>query len=164
VRFGESTDQPDVPRARGPSKQELRDMLRQAVLNTGGTPVEPKRASESAKLVSASVNLPTAYQIAVAIVAAARECGVDPEGVANGLHGPNFKETSRARGYAAIAIRTVFPDAKLTAIARWVGAGSPRVYVTILDRDRRDNRLRWWDDGVLERVTAVLRTARPEPA
>lgn len=104
---------------------------------------------------------PTADQVAAAIVAACRETGADPIAVASGHRdevrsAPDRKfAISRARAYAALAIREIFKENGPVAIARWVGSLSPACYVTNVDRDRKDGRYRWWDEAAFQRVVAA---------
>lgn len=104
---------------------------------------------------------PTADQVATAIVAACRETGADPITVASG-NSDDRRATvahkyaiSRARVYAALAIRAVFEENGPAAIARWVGAGTPSCYVTNVDRDLKEARLKWWDEAAFKRVIAA---------
>lgn len=104
---------------------------------------------------------PTADQVAAAIVAACRETGADPIAVASGEKddtraAPERKyAVSRARAYAALAIREIFKENGPVAIARWVGAGTPSCYMTNVDRDVREARLKWWDAAAYQRVVAA---------
>ena len=142
------------------SKEDLRKMLAAAVANTpGAVPVRPALGCNS----SDPDRPPTAYQIAVAIVAAARAMGVDPCDVAMGVttHGGRYADHSipRARAYAAFAIQRVFPHNGPTAIARWVAAKNTWGYLRVLTAQRKRGAMRWWDEAVFLGVVAKLKLA-----
>ena len=79
--------------------------------------------------------MPTAYEIAVAIVAAAKETGANPVGVATGTEltrgfpPTDAMKISRARAYAGRAIDRVFnrPEIAIARsdIARLIGTNKP---------------------------------------
>lgn len=108
---------------------------------------------------------PNADQVAVAIIAASREMGADPIDVAEGVKGCGARfPIARARAYAALAIRAIFPDNGSVALGRMVGSSSPKSYVTTLDGNLRDGRIKWWDDAVFMRVVAAIEAVSPEAA
>lgn len=104
---------------------------------------------------------PNAHQVAVAIVAASREMKCNPEHVASGVttRGGRFIDHSipRARAYAAFAIREIFPQNGATAISRWVGAKNVGGYMSMLDAQRRNGLMKWWDEAGFRRIVAKLR-------
>lgn len=104
---------------------------------------------------------PTADQVAVAIVAAARELGADPEKIVRGIAGSGGRYVNhsipRARAYAACAIQQVFPNNGATSISRWVGAPNPNSYISLLRHQRKNGIIRWWDEGIYQRVVVKLR-------
>lgn len=171
-------ERPQASSQNGSSKQSLREMLAQALARTGGVPVkrieegvcglaeEPREAMGSRS--SDPDCPPSAYQVAMAIVAAAREMGADPIDVASGVttHGGRFANHSvpRSRAYAAFAIRQVFPHNGNTAISRWVGARNPNSYMSLIESQRRGGQIRWWDEGIFKRVVLRLRTTPREAA
>lgn len=155
------------------SKRALREMLAQVVANTPGavpiTKVPPEATGGGrAAMGSASASPdqpPSAYQVAVAIVAAARELKVSPEDIALGVStmgGRGDNSLPRARAYAALALRAVCPNNGSTAIARWVGSKTPGGYLGLLDSQRRNGTMRWWDEGIFKRVVMRLQTTPRE--
>jgi hypothetical protein len=109
---------------------------------------------------------PTADQIARAIVAASRECGVDPLAVARGdmdrQHGQFVGYmTGRARHYAAEALRRQFKNVPMTEIAMWCGVrnrSSIKAYFSAKDQARASGKLVWWDEAVVVRVIEAIGT------
>jgi hypothetical protein len=104
---------------------------------------------------------PTADQVAIAIIAACGETGADPEDVIGGRlgTGQNFP-ISRARTYAALALRAIFPDNGNVAFGRMVGSRSPGSFVTLVDHQIKDGTLKWWDDAVFMRVVEAIEAAQ----
>lgn len=105
--------------------------------------------------------MPTADHIAIAIIAACRETGADPEQVAMGAtnkagrHGDH--SITHARAYAALALAAVF-DCGRPAIARMVGSRHPNAYMSGLDFARKRGDMRWWDDAAFMRVVTAVET------
>ena len=107
---------------------------------------------------------PSADQVAIAIITASREVGADPIDVVLGNGNAGCKEgggttqyaISRARAYAAFALRTVFTQCGAVAIGRMVGSRSPSGLLASLDAQMRNKSLRWWDDKVFMRVASSL--------
>jgi hypothetical protein len=99
--------------------------------------------------------------VAAAIVAASRETGADPLRVASGqrdlVREPMAHETSRARAYAALALREWFPTHQAMSIARVVGSQSPQVYLSVLQRRKRT--FKWWDEAAFWRVLGAVEQA-----
>lgn len=94
--------------------------------------------------------------IAHAIVAACKETGADPVAVASGERdGDCYYSVSRARAYAATAIRAVWQGCGNMAIARMFGASSPSCYFASLEA-RRSKGLSWWSARALERVVTAI--------
>lgn len=175
------------------SKAALKAMLQAAVMNTGGVPLNgvvighpepkaaprpPQAAAEPSNEIAKSddapshvvekIDMPTADEVARAIVAAARETGADPVAVAEGERGNRYHpEVLRCRAYAAIALRSQFEDARPTSIARMVGIWTPATaysYLKILDEQRARGFLNWWDDAAFIRVVAAIRPGGTPPA
>jgi hypothetical protein len=103
---------------------------------------------------------PTADHIAIAIVAACKETGADPEHVAMGANTAGRKSNHsipRARAYAAIALRAVFEGAAAPMIARAVGYNKAATgALAQIDFQFRQGLMRWWDDAAFMRVVAAL--------
>ena len=104
--------------------------------------------------------------VARAIVAACKETGADPVAVASGERNRagtrwDFK-ISRARNYAAYALRETHKGCGTTAIARMVGAGSPSSYLAVLDHNIRNGKAPWWDAAAVKRVIAAIRAGDGE--
>lgn len=110
---------------------------------------------------------PTADTIAVAIIAAAKETGADPIDVAvgvlatAGIHSGKIA-VSRARAYAALALRAVLDNVPSKSIATWVASGSPAVYIGSIDFQIRNKQLKWWDNNAFMRVVEAVESAVPE--
>lgn len=114
--------------------------------------------------------IPTAREVAAAIVAAARQTGADPIDVASGAERvagcPTVKAhaIARARAYAARAIDRVFNRAEFgiarPAIARLVGANKPSWGAFFSSLDGRQ--ISWWDEAVFRRVVDAVMDCEPE--
>jgi hypothetical protein len=108
--------------------------------------------------------MPSANQVAWAIVAACRETGEDPLVVAE-----QRKPQSRARHYAFQSLKVVFPDVKVPRLAFLCGcAGHPVYYASesakgmhrhVGGKRKGERRLRFWDEGVFARVIAAVKLA-----
>lgn len=111
---------------------------------------------------------PTAHQVAVAIVAAARALDTDPIAVAlgDGKMGGRHADhsASRARAYAAFALRQVVSCGP-TSIGRMVGARNGVNFVQNFEWRLRTGNLPWWDNAVASTVlNALVRaTEAPQP-
>lgn len=174
-----------------PSKSELRAMLHQAVVNTGGALVDNEMPSGSATkslLVNAKQTtfvqtapnysnpiqaiMPTADQVARAIVAAARETGEDPIACASGkaTHtGQGLKVTDRVsraircRHYAMHALVRAFPGLPRETYARLVGCpGKPDKFfdnskMNVLPMKGSDRAAKWWNEAAYQRVVEAIR-------
>ena len=95
----------------------------------------------------------TADEIAVAIVAAARLEGENPEEIAQGSFG------SRARWFAFAALVDSFPDNDYRALALGVGIFNINSMVSAratLASYWRGKAPKWWDEAKVERVRATL--------
>lgn len=112
--------------------------------------------------------MPTAHEVAVAIVAASKELGADPIETLTFLPESNYERdrrqrASRARAYAARAIDKVFNRPTVVVprpvIARMIGASkvSQGAYFAALD----GRPLPWWDDAVLKRVVDAVMECEP---
>lgn len=102
---------------------------------------------------------PTADIVAVAIVAASRETGANPLRVASGQRDaqidPMRYETSRARAYAAMALKAS-TGAGVVAIGRMVGSGQPDVYLTGIAKRVATKKHAWWSALAMERVCEAV--------
>lgn len=161
-----------------PTKSELREMLRQAVLNTGGATaidglLENARNNKnegSSKIVNsapvsrnppakvvAKIDMPTADDVATAIIVAAAETGEDPIACASRVEG------MRCRHYAMHALSHVFPGTGRYALARMVGCQAKPQYfwknsVThVLNGMGPGKRAKWWDEAAYQRVIEAIR-------
>lgn len=113
---------------------------------------------------------PTADDVAIAIIAASKEVNADPILVASGArrsYGGGFYEITRARYYAAEALVKVFsPQCSAAAASRMVGVnqrpdgGNAAVFLSNLRQMRKANSIKWWNNGVFERVVTALERHR----
>lgn len=102
--------------------------------------------------------VPTADQVAHAIVAAARACKVDPIDVARHSHTsqkPGHVIRSRALTYAVLAVANMFGND--VQASRLLGLTSTRVGTIRWQLSK--GALRWWEPKVLELVKAAI----PDP-
>lgn len=154
------------------SKSALRDMIARAMANTAGAVPVRKIADNSvaAKVIAEPVatmnanHLPSAHQIATAIVYASREVDADPQSVAMDVtsRGGRDTELAHARAYAAFALIAVFPKASKSAIGRFVGSKVVTNYIALLEASRRRKQMRWWDERLFQRVVLRLSTTPRE--
>lgn len=112
--------------------------------------------------------MPTAYEIAVAIVAACRETGAQPEAVVLGAereHGgfPIRDAIFRARAYAGRAIDRVFNRPTIAIarpdISRLIGVNKPSWSAFFPSIDGRQ--LSWWDEDAFKRVVDAVMDCEP---
>lgn len=96
---------------------------------------------------------PSAHQIAIAIVAAARLHGEDPVKVAFGRGG-----VARARVFSYAALVAAFPDARKTGLAKAVGYSDIYPASAALNAGRK---AKWWDEVAIARIAA---RAKQSPA
>lgn len=98
----------------------------------------------------APVSYPTAREVAVAIVTAARACDENPIETIGG------KRCNQARWYAFAAMTGAFPDFGYAKIARWCGWHGKRAENAkyVLDHDARP--AEWWRDDTLHQVKIAL--------
>lgn len=113
--------------------------------------------------------MPTAYEIAVAIVAACRETGAQPEAVVLGAereHGgfPIRDAVFRARAYAGRALDRVFNRPTIAIarpeIARMIGVNKPSWGSFFSAIDGR--KLSWWDEDAFTRVVDAVMDCEPQ--
>lgn len=91
---------------------------------------------------------PTADQVAVIIVEAARMTGANPQDVIQGVQSfGGHPEIPRARAYAALVIRALFPDNGSVGLGRMVGASHPKSFVSSFDYALRKGGVPWWSDA-----------------
>ena len=103
--------------------------------------------------------VPTADQVAHAVVAASRHFGVDPVLVARQIHTKGGLERSRALSYAMVAIADLWGNDKMAS--RLFGPVSTRVSTVRWQVGRLA--LKWWDPKVLELVKAAIPNAPAGP-
>lgn len=118
--------------------------------------------------------MPSAYHVAIAIYAAAREiieAGnetdiADPGRLAliaaNGTHdepGRLRSPFNRTRLYAAVALSRVFPETPQIAIGRMVSATSPHVWMAKNMRRLRNGDLPWYNGAIADRIADAVRWA-----
>lgn len=103
--------------------------------------------------------MPTADEVARAIVAAARETGEDPIACASG------RVDQRCRHYAMHALAHVFQGIGVESVARMVGVtGKPQVYwsrffnnVVRPPKGQKGGHIaRWWNDAAYDRVIRAI--------
>jgi hypothetical protein len=120
------------------------------------------------------MQMPSATQVAWAIVAACRETGDDPIAIASGQSkGPSSRVTLRARHYALHALLFVFPRLPREKAAEFVGApgrpmmfyhGSMNQVAKVVNTMTGRRRANWWDEEGFERVIRAIENAGPKPA
>jgi hypothetical protein len=118
--------------------------------------------------------MPSADQVAWAIVAACRETGDHPISIASGSsRGPAPRVTLRARHYALHALLFVFPGLPREKAAKFVGApgrpmmfyhGSMNQVAKVVNTMTGRRRANWWDEEGFERVIRAIENAGPKPA
>lgn len=74
---------------------------------------------------------------------------------------PEDNRISRARYYAAIALRGAF-KCDHEAIGRMVGARRPDRFVNSIQERLKADKLKWWNRGILTRIEVALKRARPQ--
>lgn len=127
---------------------------------------------------------PTEEMAAHAIVGGCRISGGDPIVVASGGHDPSGFDLgdihllsiedakarrygiSRARVYAAFALRLLYPEGNLSGMARMCGArgGVAHAYYSAVDQRLRRGDLPWFDQAKLDALVAEIRMPEVEPA
>lgn len=144
-------------------KSALENMLVEAAANTarmqnGEAPVlvpVPATALDEKPLRSKVGHVPTADQIARAVVAAAMETGEDPLTV--GAH-PFIR--LRLRHYVIHALENAFPRTPIKTLCGFVGLNkNATVFYKASLREvvGRPRKALWWDDAALARVIAAVR-------
>lgn len=94
------------------------------------------------------MSFPTADQVALAIVTAARLQGDDPLVIAAGEHGP------RGRHVAFAGLLEAFPEARKAGLARCVGYRSPGSASSNLRSAYRP--AGWWNEDHVDEVVGAL--------
>lgn len=106
---------------------------------------------------------PRAECVVAAIKAACAETGAHHTAVFNGDTDEKSDRSfpiSRARAYAAMAIRAVFEEPRRTSdIGRLVGSRIPGQYLAQLDTRLRNGDLQWFDNAAFMRVVAATEEA-----
>lgn len=103
--------------------------------------------------------IPTADDVARAIIGACKETGGDPIAVAQGVGGrhPKFYPHTRARIYAAFALKKAFPDVPQTTIARLCQTqGDATAFFSQAAANARSGRANWFSDAAIDRVVARM--------
>lgn len=99
-----------------------------------------------------------AATVMAAITAACAETGAVPRHVARGDVDSRLDRTfaiSRARTYAALALRAIFDDMSAPNISRMVGSKYPDGYLGQIDSRMKNNDLKWFDNDAFMRVVAA---------
>lgn len=100
--------------------------------------------------------IPTADEVARVIVASFRMVGADPmritEKLPQGKPSEFAARISHGRGYAAMALRKLFPSLSNPAIGRLVGSNA--TYTDDLFRSYRRGTLRWYDETDFRQILA----------
>jgi hypothetical protein len=104
--------------------------------------------------MSRAIEWPTAREVAVAIVAAARLCGEDPVAIAEGAVQKRSRY-KRGRYLAFAALRDAFPSAPKAPLARCCGFGKSANNAAGNLKAARQNS-EWWRDDHLAMVAAAL--------
>lgn len=107
----------------------------------------------------ASEQMINADHVARAIVTASKLVGVDPVDVLTGKLDQRAyvpRTLGHARAYAAVALRRTFPWVKKNVIGAMVGSGSPSVFMAQLEKSRRAETLKWWEDWIIEAVVNAV--------
>jgi hypothetical protein len=116
--------------------------------------------------------IPTADDIAIAIVAACRETDDDPISTVQGGLGIG-RATNRARHYALHALIHVFPKASRLRLCEWVGCmGKPAAFwnsswhqiVKPRFAGSTGHVANWFDDEVFDRVIRAIEADRTKRA
>lgn len=119
--------------------------------------VEPKKHNETTMLVDDALpEIPTADQVAAAMVTASKLVGADPIAAATDYGSKNL-ESSKARAYAALALEALFPKTSRPAISRLVGiprGKSDQVFLAVLNSQIKTHRMKWFKPEVLAKVKA----------
>ena len=90
---------------------------------------------------------PTADQIAIALVAAARALNEDPIAVARGVAGV------RSRHVALGALVAAFPDARRVGLARCLGYPTPPSAQAAVIHAKK---ARWWNELLVDEIVGAL--------
>ena len=113
------------------------------------------------------IRVPTADEVAAAVVAAAREFGIDPPSLILTGYGPYVDGHSRrkwnerraeaksARILCALALREAIPDAPRAVIARCLGVKGAKNFHSHAARARE--RASWWSEEAFARVVKSIR-------
>jgi hypothetical protein len=116
--------------------------------------------------------MPTADQVARAIVAAVKECRIyeafksDPDVLTRkrAAGRTHIQVAMRhARGYAAFALRSAFPRCPSDVIGRFVGSTLPHGFLAIMITSRAKGQLPWYDPEAEARIIAAIGACDPDP-
>ena len=116
--------------------------------------------------------MPTADQVARAIVQAAKECdflGVLKQQPALITTQPQRGRTKtedklrHVKGYAALALRAAFPACGSHVIGRMVGSANPAFLVGVLVAYKAKGQLAWYDPEAEARIIAAIGACDPDP-
>jgi hypothetical protein len=96
---------------------------------------------------------PNADQVAAILFEAASEMGTSPYAIASGKSGNwGHWEIPRARAYAALVMRALFPENGSMTYGRLCGSRSPKSWLTKIDNDLRNGKLQWWSDQTFMKI------------
>lgn len=115
------------------------------------------------------IEAPTQRHVIAAIMAASHLTGADPvkvergEGISGNVPDEG-RQLTRARAYAALALRAVFEGFDTFEIARLCGASKVGQYFDSLDHRMKRNALGWWDDEVFMAVIGAIEAVPAEEA
>jgi hypothetical protein len=116
--------------------------------------------------------MPTADQVARAIVQAAKECdflGILKQQPALITTQPQRGRTKtedklrHVKGYAALALRAAFPACGSHVIGRMVGSANPAFLVGVLVAYKAKGQLPWYDPEAEARIIAAIGACDPDP-
>lgn len=140
-----STFDPE-PKRLSPSRTTLEGMLRDALVNTGATPSLAGKET----INPSQPAIPSAHEIAMAIVLASRALGADPIAVARGEpNRNNDHSTSRARTLAAFMLGDRY-HLPWRIIARYVGTSESAL--TVVKGLRLKGQVKWWDERLFRQL------------
>lgn len=116
-----------------------------------GAPIGPRRNGElpSRGVVEHAVKL--ACMITSANAADVLR-GVNPQPRSGEGKQQYYQSITRARHYAAFALRAIYEEANWAKMATMLGARTPTQYYAIKDTAFRDGWVKWWDDKAFMRV------------
>lgn len=106
--------------------------------------------------------VPSVAEVRVAVAAACLSTTANIDDV---LHRPRAKwemdrreyfKVTKARTYAALALRCLFEDGRQDVIARLVGSTYPKSYINQIDKLLSENGLKWFNNDVFMAVIEAV--------